>query len=192
MVGTVDGPGYYFTDGFAARQQPGVGALALLTDQGTSADAIKARAVRAVGDQGTVVSGAARAALQPAYVEHKRFLGTQLIGAMAMLGLFTTVFVVASMLVLATVLRRREIGLLRMIGASPRQVRRMILGEAALIGLLGASAGCVAGVAAAPLLRTILQRLDVTPPELSVKVTMWPLLTAAAIGVGVSVSVLGA
>ncbi|MGW3497381.1 ABC transporter permease [Streptomyces sp. NPDC001020] len=187
VVGTVDGPGYYFTEDFAARQEPGVGAIALLADKGTSADDIKARAAGVVGDRGSVVSGESRSALQPEYVEHKRFLGTQLIGAMATLGLFTTVFVVASMLVLATGLRRQEIGLLRMIGASPRQVCRMILGEAGLIGLLGALAGCLVGVAAAPLLGNILQGLDVTPPELSVRVAMWPLFTAATIGVGVSV-----
>ncbi|MET9360184.1 ABC transporter permease [Streptomyces sp. NPDC006632] len=187
VVGTVDGPGYYFTDGFAATQQPGVGAIAVLAAKGASAGGITAGAENVVGDRGAVVSGEGRSALQPAYVEHKRFLGTQLIGAMATLALFTTVFVVASMLALATGLRRREIGLLRTIGASARQVRRMILGEAALMGLLGSLAGCLAGIAAAPLLRGIVQGLGVTPPELTVRVAMWPLFTATAIGVGISV-----
>ncbi|MFF5565237.1 ABC transporter permease [Streptomyces sp. NPDC012623] len=187
VVGTVDGPGCYFTDDFAARQAPGVGAIALLADEDASVAALTAGAERVVGDRGVIVSGEDRSALQPEHVEHKRFLGTQLVGAMATLGLFTTAFVVASMLVLATGLRRREIGLLRMIGASPRQVRRMILGEAGVVGLLGSSAGCLVGIAAAPLLRDILRGLDVTPPEFTVRVTVWPLLTAATIGVGVSV-----
>ncbi|MFJ8660905.1 FtsX-like permease family protein [Streptomyces sp. NPDC093795] len=52
---------------------------------------------------------------------------------MAALGLFTTVFVVASMLILSTGMRRREVGLLRTIGAAPSQIRRMILGEAAML-----------------------------------------------------------
>ncbi|QUW79121.1 FtsX-like permease family protein [Streptomyces mirabilis] len=187
VVGTVDGPGYYFTDDFAARHQPGVGAIAVLTGKDASVGTVKAKAEDVVGTKGTVVTGDGRSTLQPKYVEHKRFLGTQLISAMAALGLFTTVFVVASMLVLATGLRRREIGLLRMIGATPRQVRRMVLGEAGVIGLLGSVAGCLAGIAAAPLLRDILKGLDVTPPELKLRVAMWPLFTAAAIGVGVSV-----
>lgn len=187
VVGTVDGPGYYFTDAFAARQQPGVSALALLTDKGASVSAVKAKAEKVVGDKGTVVTGDGRSVIQPAYVEHKRFLGTQLITAMAVLGLFTTVLVVASMLVLATRLRRREIGLLRMIGAAPSQVRRMVLGEAAVIGLSGSVAGCLAGIGAAPLLRSILSGLDVLPPGFSLRVAMWPLFTAAAVGVGVSV-----
>ncbi|MFD7491084.1 ABC transporter permease [Streptomyces sp. NPDC059832] len=187
VVGTVDGPGYYFSEAFAARQQPGVGAIALIADAGADTGAIVTAARKVLGDRGSVVSGDGRAELQPAYIGHKRFLGVQLIGAMAVLGLFTTVFVVASMLVLATGMRRREIGLLRAIGAAPAQIRRMILGEAAVVGLLGSIAGSVVGVAATPLLRSVLDGLDVTPPGMEVTVTAWPLLTASAIGVGVSV-----
>ncbi|MCX5195593.1 ABC transporter permease [Streptomyces sp. NBC_00249] len=187
VVGTVDGPGYYFSEAFAARQQPGVRAVALIADEGASATAIASGARKVLGGKGTVVSGDGRSALQPAYIEHKRFLGIQLISAMAVLGLFTTVFVVASMLVLATGMRRREIGLLRTIGASPEQIRRMILGEAAVVGVLGSIAGCLAGVAATPLLRGVLRGLDVVPPDLEITVAAWPLLTASAIGAGVSV-----
>ncbi|MYW67339.1 FtsX-like permease family protein [Streptomyces sp. SID8379] len=187
VVGTVDGPGYYFSETFAARQQPGVRAIALIPGKGADTGAIVSAAEKAVGDRGGVVSGAGRAELQPAYIEHKRFLGLQLISAMAVLGLFTTVFVVASLLVLATGMRRREIGLLRTLGAAPAQIRRMILGEAAVVGLLGSVAGCAAGVAATPLLRSLLDGLDVTPPDMRIDVAAWPLLTAAATGVGVSV-----
>jgi putative ABC transport system permease protein len=187
VTGTVDGPGYYFSEAFAARQQPGVGAIALVADKGADTGALVTAAKKVLGDQGDVVSGDGRSELQPQYIEHKRFLGVQLISAMAILGLFTTVFVVASMLVLATGMRRREIGLLRTIGAAPQQVKRMIIGEAAVVGLLGSIAGCVAGVAAAPVLRSILDNLDVAPPGMEVTVAAWPLLTASLIGVGVSV-----
>ncbi|MFD3328755.1 FtsX-like permease family protein [Streptomyces sp. NPDC058701] len=187
VVGTVDGPGYYFSEAFAAEQQPGVRAIALIADEGASASAIASGAQKVLAGKGTVVSGDGRSELQPAYIEHKRFLGVQLISAMTILGLFTTVFVVASMLVLATGMRRREIGLLRTIGAGPDQVRRMILGEAAVVGALGSIAGCLAGVAATPLLRGILNDLDVTPPNMEITVSAWPLLTATVIGVGVSV-----
>ncbi len=84
-------------------------------------------------------------------------------------------------------MRRREIGLLRTIGASPQQIRRMILGEAAVVGLAGSIVGCVAGVVAAPGLFSILRDLDVTPPGMEISVAAWPLLTASVIGIGVSV-----
>ncbi|MFD3566988.1 ABC transporter permease [Streptomyces sp. NPDC058667] len=186
VVGTVDGPGYYFSEAFAAEQQPGVVALALIADEGASASSVASAAQRALGDRGDVLAGEARSELQPRYVEHKRNLGVQLISAMAALGLFTTVFVVASMLILSTGMRRREIGLLRTIGAAPSQIRRMILGEAAVVGLLGSLVGCLTGIAATPILRDILKGLDVTPPGMEVTVAAWPLLTASAVGVGVS------
>lgn len=44
--------------------------------------------------------------------------------------------------------RRREIGLLRAVGATRRDVRAMILGEAALVGGLGGVAGAAVGTAA--------------------------------------------
>ncbi|MFJ9443513.1 FtsX-like permease family protein [Kitasatospora sp. NPDC101235] len=187
VVGTVDGPGYYLSDAAAAQRDPGARTIALLPAPDTPAAGLAAAARTAVGDRATVVTGDGRAALQPRHVEHRRFLGTQLIAALATLGVFTTGFLVASMLVLATGLRRRELGLLRTFGATPGQLRRMLLGEAAVVGLLGSAAGCLAGLAAAPLLRDALLRLDVAPPGLAVRVTAWPLLTATAIGVGVSV-----
>lgn len=188
VVGTVNGPGYYFSEAFAAEQQPGVRAIALIAGKGASAAAIASGARKVLDGKGTVVSDDGRSALQPAHIEHKRFLGVQLISAMAILGLFTTVFVVASMLVLTTGMRRREIGLLRTLGAGPDQVRRMILGEAAVVGVLGSVAGCLVGVAATPLLRGILNGLDVIPPHMGITVSAWPLLTATLVGVGVSVT----
>ena len=42
--------------------------------------------------------------------------------------------------------RRREIGLLRALGASPTDIQKIILGEAALIGLLGGLLGILSGI----------------------------------------------
>lgn len=194
VVGTVDGPGLYFGEAYAARRQAGVTVLGLLAERGASGEAV-ARAARDVlagdvlardGGGARVVSGSGRSAVQPAWAEHRRFLGTQLVTALAALGLFTTVFVVASTLALTTGLRRRDLGLLRMIGASPRQVRRMVLGEAGVLGLLGAAAGTALGVAAAPPLLGVLRGLDVVPPDAAVRLAAWPLSAGAVTGVGVA------
>ena len=65
--------------------------------------------------------------------------------AVAMLG--------AANALLAVVLdRRRELGMLRYLGASAGQIRRMILTEAALLGLLASAAGIVLGFALSMLL----------------------------------------
>lgn len=109
---------------------------------------------------------------------------------MALLVLFTTVFVVSSTMSLTIAARRRELGLLRLVGATPRQLRRMILGEALGIGSAGGVVGAVAGVGLAPVLRDVLIALRAAPPGLGLRVELVPLLTA--IGIGVAVTVTGA
>ncbi|MFD8595179.1 FtsX-like permease family protein [Kitasatospora sp. NPDC059646] len=186
VTGTLDGPGYWFDDRTAAARAPGVRAIALLAapDAGPGRAAAAARA--ATAGRAEVLTGAARAALQPRHLEHKRFLADQLLAAVAALALFTTAFVVAATLALHTGLRRRDLGLLRLIGAGPGRIRRMLLGEAAAVALLGSAAGGLLGLAAAPLLARLLLRLDAAPPELTIRHDAGPPLLAAAVGVAVS------
>nr|MBA3532009.1 FtsX-like permease family protein [Ardenticatenales bacterium] len=67
-----------------------------------------------------------------------------------MSGLLVMTIVIAALGVVNTTLlsvseRRRELGLLRAVGAMQRQVGALVAGEAALLGLLGAAFGLVAG-----------------------------------------------
>jgi putative ABC transport system permease protein len=52
--------------------------------------------------------------------------------------------------------RRREISILRAIGASQRQIEAIVLWEAAIIGLLGSSLGVIAGLALAAILSYVI------------------------------------
>ncbi|MFI5607530.1 ABC transporter permease [Amycolatopsis sp. NPDC051903] len=61
------------------------------------------------------------------------------------LSVLVALFVVASTLALATQQRRRELALLRAIGTTPRQLRRMVLGEAMTIGVLAIAAAVALG-----------------------------------------------
>ncbi|MBW6439766.1 ABC transporter permease [Actinoplanes hulinensis] len=187
VSGTTDGHGFYFTDAEAARRDTGVTTIGLLVSRSSSARAVTEGAGSIVGDGGSALAGDARGVVEPGYITHKRFLGAQLMGAMAIMVLFTTLFVVAATLALAATQRRREIGLLRTIGADPRQIRRMVLGEAVIIGLLGSTGGCLAGILAAPAMLASLNRLGVTPPDSRMTISAWPLLAATAIGAGVAV-----
>ncbi|WP_326825024.1 FtsX-like permease family protein [Streptosporangium sp. NBC_01756] len=59
--------------------------------------------------------------------------------------IIVVMFVVASTLGLSIQQRRREMALLQAIGATPGQMRRMVLGEAATIAVFATAAGCLFG-----------------------------------------------
>ncbi len=69
----------------------------------------------------------------------------------ALLGLFNT-------LIALIIERRREIGILRFIGAFQEQVKKMILIEAGLLGLLGSFLGLAAGIAISYLLIFVINK----------------------------------
>ncbi|WP_033290124.1 ABC transporter permease [Amycolatopsis jejuensis] len=61
------------------------------------------------------------------------------------LSISVAVFVIASTLMLSVRQRQRELALLRALGSTPRQLRRMVLGEALVIGVLATGAAAVLG-----------------------------------------------
>ena len=188
VAGTHDGPGFFFTDDRATQLDPGVRAIGIVARADARIDDLVTRVEERLGDRARVAVGSDRAALEPEFVSHRRNLGNQMIVAMATIGLFTTVFVVGSTFALSTSERRREIALLRTIGAGTGQVRRMVLGEGAVIGVVGGLVGAVIGLAGAPVLRLLLLELDVQPPDFQLRMSAWPLLVSVAIGICVAVT----
>ncbi|MEV0274610.1 FtsX-like permease family protein [Hamadaea sp. NPDC050747] len=181
VVGTVSGPGYYVSDEQATRLAPGVVALGVW---GSSTVDIE----RVVGERGAVVTGDARKVLEPEHDARIRWLGTQLLVAMATLGGFVTVFVVAGTFALQAAHRRRELALLRLVGATPGQIRRLIAGEALLIGVTAAATGALLSTVAAPLLGRFLVRSGLENPDLVVRPTAGPILVAVVVGVVVGLA----
>jgi putative ABC transport system permease protein len=87
-------------------------------------------------------------------------------GMMSGVALFMAVFVVASTFGFVVAARRRELGMLRLIGATPRQVRRMILGEAGVVAVLAGLTGGLLGSALAPALPALLRARGLTDLDL--------------------------
>ncbi|MEV8034957.1 FtsX-like permease family protein [Streptomyces sp. NPDC086182] len=150
VVGTAAGLGFenavFYTDARAAELSPR--SLQLVVD----ADAAAVReAVR--GSEGVqVLTGDARR-----YADADPDRDSEALTAMnAMFGTaggvtgFVSVFVVASTFAFAVAQRRREFGLLRTAGATPGQIRRMVVYEALTVGVLASAAGCVLGSYGAP------------------------------------------
>ncbi len=88
--------------------------------------------------------------------------------------------------------RKREIGVLRAVGASRNDVRMLILGEAGLIGIFWGAVGALAGLGAARLSDAVAARLPDFPykPDTFFAFPTW--LWFAAVGVAVVFCLFGA
>lgn len=190
VVGTVAGLGFenavFYTDARAAELSPR--SLQLVVD----ADAAAVReAVR--GSEGVqVLTGDARR-----YADADPDRDSEALTAMnAMFGTaggvtgFVSVFVVASTFAFAVAQRRREFGLLRTAGATPAQIRRMVLSEALVVGLLASAAGCVLGSHGAPKLAAWAVDERLAPRWFTIGDYTWPY--HMAFWTGLSVALCGA
>ncbi len=104
-------------------------------------------------------------------------------------------FLIAILVIVGTVglsvqQRHRDIALLRAIAATPRQVRRMILTEALVVGALAGAAGVWAGLLAARWLRGQLVSLGFVPSSFTLHISALP--PVAAVGGVVIVAALAA
>ncbi|MFI7540542.1 FtsX-like permease family protein [Actinoplanes sp. NPDC049599] len=187
VTGTTDGPGLYVADDAAAAMSAGVRIIGLTA--GGDPETVAAAARSAVGAAGTVLSGAARDALEPESVTRIRWLGAQLLISMVALSAFVAVFVVASTCALSAAQRRREIGLLRAVGATPGQVIRMMYAETLVVALLGGAVGVALGAPAAALLGPPLVAAGLEPAGFAV--TAQPIALAGSFLLGIVVALAG-
>jgi len=68
-----------------------------------------------------------------------------MLGSIGGLALFVAAIGIANTMIMAVYERTREIGILKAVGASPGDIRRLFVAEASLIGLVGGVAGTVGG-----------------------------------------------
>ncbi|KAK1180683.1 ABC transporter permease [Streptomyces sp. NBS 14/10] len=208
VSGTVDGPGYYLTDERAAELSGGVRVIGLLTERGADPGAVATAARSAVKDSavkdsavkdsaakdsaaagsGTVLDGAARSELAPVQDAKTRWIGGQVLTAMGALSAFATVFVVASTFAFSVAGGRRELGLLRAVGATGRQLRRLLYGQALAVGAAGAAAGALLGAALAPALGSVFTDAGFLPPGFAVRRQAWVLAATFAAGLAVALT----
>ncbi|MER8045639.1 FtsX-like permease family protein [Streptomyces sp. NPDC094032] len=159
---------------------------------GVDAPAEEVRALAA--GRARVLTGADRRLADPDAGRDAQALVTlnALLGTAGGVTAFVSVFVVASTFAFAVALRGREYGLLRTAGATPGQVRRTLLAEAACVGLLASAAGCLLGALGAPWLGRVLVDGGVAPEWFAIGGggVGWPY--PAAFGTGVAVALAGA
>lgn len=110
-------------------------------------------------------------------------------GVMSGVSLFMAMFVVASTFGFVVAARQRELGLLRLVGATPRQVRTLVLGESAVVAVAAIVAGCLLATVATPLFVTLLDARGLLMVDLTMP-SPW-LAWGVAAGCGAGVALLG-
>lgn len=185
VVGTVPDLGFenalFYPDAQAARLAPASTQLVVDAD---------AAEVRRTAPGLTVLTGAERR-LADADPDRDREAVTALnalFGTAGGVAGFVSVFVVASTFAFAVAQRRREFGLLRTAGATPGQVRRTVVAEALLIGVLASAAGCALGAYAAPHLAARVVADGLAPAWFTIGDHMWPYHLGFWTGLSVALS----
>ncbi|MEU7844686.1 ABC transporter permease [Micromonospora sp. NPDC049114] len=139
----------YFTDAQAARlsAHPGrLDAIGVRLAPGADRDAVRqlasaAGATTYVGPERGAVEQSANLAAHELLIEAGSAFGGYVV--------LLIVFVVAGTIGLSVRHRRRDLALLRAVAATPGQIRRLLIGEAALLALVASVVGVPAGVLAA-------------------------------------------
>ncbi|MFE7659587.1 ABC transporter permease [Streptomyces celluloflavus] len=185
--GTLRSPPVFFSDA-QARELYGrddqVSAIGVLATKGTDPGELADRIGKKLG--GTPVdiyTGDGRSGVENPDVAAARGRLKELAGSLGGTVILITMLVVSSTLALGVHQRRRELALLRAVGATPRQIHKMIAGEALVISLPASVLGCLPGVPAAEVLRGALSLIGVVPGDFAFSYGPVPMLAAVAIGV---------
>ncbi|MFC9693536.1 FtsX-like permease family protein [Kribbella sp. NPDC056951] len=111
-----------------------------------------------------------------------------LLGMSVMLAVFLTVFIVSTTFGFTVVQRRRELGLLRLVGAQRGYLCLMLVCEAALLGLLGSAIGVPVGLLATWGQSALMIRLGMLPEWFAAPWSQGALWSAVIVGVGTALT----
>ncbi|MFJ2769236.1 ABC transporter permease [Streptomyces sp. NPDC087300] len=145
--------------------------------------------VESVLPKGTsAVTGARLAQIQANLATADSDTTSQIMVGFAAVALFVAAFLISNTFTMLITRRTRELALLRAVGASRTQVRRVLLTEAVLVGAVASAAGLAVGVGAAALLQKLFAPAD-TP---AAPLVLTPTTVLVSLLVGTALTVLAA
>ena len=106
----------------------------------------------------------------------------------AIIILAVSAFVIYNVFTILIGQRIRELGLMRAVGATGRQVTQALLGEAFIVGIASTVMGIAAGIGFGWSLGWLLGQLDFGPGNDNLVVTRWALLWGTVLGLGVTMA----
>jgi putative ABC transport system permease protein len=167
---------------------PESNSVAIYLKPGADAPAVAARLRTRWGGQGLIVytNGALRNRILAVF--DQTFAVTGVLKVIAVLVAIVGIFLALTALVIE---REREIGILRAVGASRRQVRGMVVSEAALLGIVASALGIAAGMALAMVLTWVVNKaffgwtIELQWPWLMIAATpIWIIIVAMLAALG--------
>ncbi|GLX38881.1 ABC transporter [Streptomyces roseochromogenus] len=172
-----------FTDATAQRLflRPGRYAKADLTAApGTDVRDLLGRVESALPPGTGAATGAQLARIQANLATNDSDTMSQILVGFAAVALFTATFLISNTFTMLVSRRTRELALMRAVGATRRQVRRVLLAESLLVGAFASAAGLAAGTGVAALLRTVFAAEDA--PAAPLVLTPGTVLTSLLVG----------
>ncbi len=161
--------------------------VSVLATPGTNAEQLVAD-IQAVLPSGTIAQSAQDAAEADAAEtqEALAFFGTFL-SIFGFVALFVGTFIIANTFRIIVAQRTRELALLRALGATARQIRQLVIGEALLVGVAASISGVVAGMFLAVVLQQVLDAAGVTLPTTTLRLQPRTVILALLVGVVVTI-----
>lgn len=135
-------------------------------------------------DHVTVSSGPDRSAAEFDDVSQTKSILAILAGSFGGYAVLVAIFVVASTLALTVEQRRHEFALLRAVGATPRQIRKLISVETLVVSATAGVIGSLLGIAVSHGLRSAFAEIGVVPADFALSISPIPLVAALLIGMG--------
>ncbi len=161
--------------------------VSVLATPGTDAEALVA-AIQDVLPEGTIAQSAQDAAEADAAEtqEALAFFGTFL-SIFGFVALFVGTFIIANTFRIIVAQRTRELALLRALGATARQIRQLVIGEALVVGVAASVSGIAAGMVLAIGLQRALDTFGVTLPTTTLKLQPRTVVLSLIVGVVVTI-----
>ncbi|MCW2634177.1 MAG: putative transporter integral rane protein [Blastococcus sp.] len=155
-------------------------------DDGVTADRLRADIAAVLPPHVEAVTGQQVVDENTAAVSKGTAVFSQVLLIFAAVSVLVGSFVIWNTFSVLVAQRRREVALLRAVGATRRQVLTGIMVEAGLIGLVSAGVGLVAGVGLAVGIRSLLKLVNIDVPTTSASVELRTVVAALLVGVVVT------
>ncbi|MEU3384440.1 ABC transporter permease [Streptomyces albidoflavus] len=159
------------------------------TTPGASDTKIRGEIESLVPEDATVQTGKQLADQEAADIKRELSDIHQMLLAFAAIALFVGTFLISNTFTMLVAQRTKELALLRAVGASRSQVKRSVMAEALIVGLVASTIGFVLGVGLAVGLRSAMGQFGAVPAG---PLMITPTAAAAAFGVGVVTTLIAA